>query len=244
MKNSKTISVLLATLCVMSASNIAFADTGVVNTPALRIRESASKDSEVITRAYEDDEVEILGEEGDWYKVKVDGKTGYASKPLITKKETSSNKNEVAKNEVSNEKNETPAQTSNNTKQEENNEVDPSKTTIKDDVVARIMPNFASNEYALLTKGTEVEVVRNLNNWSEIVVDGRKVWVLKSRISVGEEPVDETPQETNNTDEEQNTVADNTADANTNTTSNENTTANNNTVKMKQHLKIETLKVL
>ena len=73
-------------LLVLFSSNICFASTGIVNTPAVRIREKATTDSKIITKAYEDDELEILGEEGDWYKVKFDGKEGYASKSLIKEK--------------------------------------------------------------------------------------------------------------------------------------------------------------
>lgn len=243
MKNSKIISVVFVILFVVLSSNISFADTGVVNTPALRIREKASKDSSVITRAYEDDEVEILGEEGDWYQVKVNDKTGYASKTLITKENTSNSINN--ENVVSNDtlednrnRNETPEQTSSNTQSsEENNNTTPtSKSKINDDTVARIMPNFASNEYFLLTKETEVEVVREINNWSEIIVEGRKVWVLKNKISIGTNSSEETPTEPA-TSETQNTVADNNTvnnitvqDSNTNTTNNVNNTTDSNTV--------------
>ena len=40
--------------------NLSFASTGIVNTPAARIREKANTDSKVLTKAYEDEEVEIL----------------------------------------------------------------------------------------------------------------------------------------------------------------------------------------
>ena len=85
-------------LLVLFSSNICFASTGIVNTPAVRIREKATTDSKIITKAYEDDELEILGEEGDWYKVKFDGKEGYASKSLIKEKGSSSAKNETTTN--------------------------------------------------------------------------------------------------------------------------------------------------
>lgn len=256
MKNSKIISVLFVILFVILSSNISLADTGVVNTPALRIREKADKNSSIITRVYEDDEVEILEEDGDWYKVKIEDKTGYARKDLIKKKENSSNKNQnsIGNNTNSN-STETPtsnnetkpadnntvatnnieqnATTSNSSEQpEENSNTAPtSKSKIKEDTVARIMPNFASNEYFLLTKETEVEVVREFNNWSEIVVEGKKVWVLKNKISVGTEPTEETPKEPEPVEPEQNTVEDNNTtvpkDNNTNTVIDENNTSNN-----------------
>lgn len=63
--------------------NRAYALTGIVNTPAARVREKPSTNSEIIETIYEDDEVEIVEEEDNWYKVKVNGNTGYVSKPLI-----------------------------------------------------------------------------------------------------------------------------------------------------------------
>lgn len=248
MKNSKIISAFFVILLVLLSSNIAFADTGIVNTPAARIREKASKDAEILTRAYEDDEVEILGEEGDWYQVKVNGKTGYVSKSLIKKKESSSN-NEVENTVSDNKTNETTSENQEVPKEATNNETTiSSKTTISEDTVARIMPNFASNELVLLTKGTEIEVVREINNWTEIIVSGRKAWILKNKVNVGvvvpnEEPENTTPEP--NTTKPENTVAENNSVENTNTT-NQNTTTENTSSEarnMKGIINVETANV-
>lgn len=248
MKNSKIISAFFVILLVLLSSNVAFADTGIVNTPAARIREKASKDAEILTRAYEDDEVEILGEEGDWYQVKVNGKTGYVSKSLIKKKESSSN-NEVENTVSDNKTNETTSENQEVPKEATNNETTiSSKTTISEDTVARIMPNFASNELVLLTKGTEIEVVREINNWTEIIVSGRKAWILKNKVNVGavvpnEEPENTTPEP--NTTKPENTVAENNSVENTNTT-NQNTTTENTSSEarnMKGIINVETANV-
>lgn len=244
MKNSKIISAFFVILLVLLSSNIAFADTGIVNTPAARIREKASKDSEILTRAYEDDEVEILDEEGDWYQVKVNGKTGYVSKSLIKKTESTSNKK--VENTVSdNQANET---TSENQEVKEeattNNETTiSSKTTIKEDTVARIMPNFASNELILLTKGTEIEVVREINNWTEIIISGRKAWMLKNKVNVG--AIVPNEEHENTTTEQNTTKPENTVVENTNTT-NQNTTSENTSSEvrnMKGIINVETANV-
>jgi len=233
MKNKKVISTFFVILLILLSSNISFAVTGVVNTPALRIREKASKDSEIITRVYEDEEVEILGEEGDWYKVTANGKTGYASKVLIDKKEEASNttdQNTVSNYEV---ENDTPKQEE--PKPEVNENTNTSKSVITEDVVARILPNFGSNEAILLTKDTEVEFIRSFNNWTEISVNNRKVWILKSKIKVSENT---TPTTQENTPTVENTVAENTVTENTvventttkNTANTSNEVAENNTV--------------
>lgn len=91
-----TASILI--LVVLSVFNLSNATTGIVNTPAVRIREKASTDSEILTVAYEDEEIEILGEEGDWYKVSVNGENGYASKSLIKLKDNSGTSNNATLN--------------------------------------------------------------------------------------------------------------------------------------------------
>lgn len=228
MKNKKVIIAFFVTLLILLSSNISFAETGVVNTPALRIREKASKDSEIITRVYENEEVEILGEEGDWYKVTVNGKTGYASKALVDKKEEASNttdQNTVSNYEV---ENDTPKQEE--PKPSVNENANTSKSVIKEDCVARILPNFGSNEAILLTKDTEVQLIRTFNNWSEISVNNRNVWILKNKITVGEST---TPTTQENTPQVENTVTENTISENTvaeNTTNTSNETTENNTV--------------
>ena len=93
-KNKKFLFGLGTSLVLLASLNTCFAATGKVNIEALRIREKANTTSEVIDVAYKDDNVEIVGETGDWYKVKFNGNTGYASKEYITNKDsqTSSSK--------------------------------------------------------------------------------------------------------------------------------------------------------
>lgn len=223
MKNLKVTGCICLALLALS-SNVAFAATGIVNTPAVRIREKASTDSAILTKAYENEEVEIISEEGDWYKVKVNGKTGYASKSLIDKKGA------TAKNESENKVEENAVSTY---EPEKTTETDNSKPTIKEDVVGRILPNFGSNEAILLTKGTEVEVLKELNNWSEVSVSGTTVWVLKNRINIGTEApavtTDDIETEGNTVSTENTVTENNTVVETTNTTTPAETTTNTST---------------
>lgn len=250
-------------LLVLFSSNICFASTGIVNTPAVRIREKATTDSKIVTKAYEDDEIEILGEEGDWYKVKFDGKEGYASKSLIKEKESSSAKNETvtntntassntntANNNTTNtntsstntassnstntsEKNETNSNGASNSEPNEANTAS-NGNTINGDAVLKVMPNFASNEVRLLTKDTKVEVLKELNNWCEISVDGTSGWILKNKINKAEVvPNEQTPEPEPEPEEKpaENTVTENTSTntATTTNTSSQNTAVTNTT---------------
>lgn len=215
MKNLKRIIGIFSVLSFgFVCLNICFSATGIVNTPAARVREKASIDSTVITKVYENDEVEILAEEGDWYQVKVNGKTGYISKTLIKTSETknSSTKTSNTNNGVSTYTTEEPEKTDFN-------------YIISKDTTLKLLPNFASNDLRILTKDTKVKVVKELNNWTKIsITDNSTGWILKNNISnkkVEEANIVENTETTN-------TEIDNTAKNNIDTTNAEvnNTTKN------------------
>lgn len=56
---------------------------------ALRIREGASTSSAILGNIYEGDSVNIIGEEGNWYKILYNNSTAYVSKDYITLNEFS-----------------------------------------------------------------------------------------------------------------------------------------------------------
>ena len=216
---------IISIFCFSSISfiflNTSFAITGIVNTPAVRIREKASTDSQIITNAYENDELEILEEEGDWYKVKFNGKTGYASKSLV-KTNSSNSKNKEANLSKDNEKNTEKKDENTNTSADdtvstyntetENNIQISAKNVINKDTSLKLLPNFSSNELKVLTKDTEVKIEKELINWVKIsIADNSIGWVLKNNITYGvvskeeekeEEKEIEEPKEENSTKNE------------------------------------------
>lgn len=64
--------------------------TGKVNVETAKIREGASTQSKNIGFLDYNDVVEILAEEGDWYKIKCENETGFVNKKLITLDKTTS----------------------------------------------------------------------------------------------------------------------------------------------------------
>lgn len=217
MNNLKKILGIFGTLSFICL-NVSFASTGIVNTPAARVREKASTDSEVITKVYEDDEIEILSEEGDWYQVKANGKTGYVSKSLIktSEKKEETNTNTTQTNNVSTYTQEEP----------KNPEY---KNVIIKDTSLKLLPNFASNELRVLTKDTEVKIEKEINNWVKISLTDNSIgWVLKNNITskeeVKEEPVEEKTEE--NTVKEEKTV-ENKVEENTTANTQTNTVSEN-----------------
>ena len=61
------------------------------------MREAADKDAKAVTVLATGKEITVLGEEGDWYQVKVDDKEGYVVKKYIT---DSKEEAEAAANQV------------------------------------------------------------------------------------------------------------------------------------------------
>lgn len=67
------------------------AKTGNINAQAARLRKENNTSSDIITNIYKGEEVEILEESGDWYKVKYQNNTGYMKKEFVTEKTTNTN---------------------------------------------------------------------------------------------------------------------------------------------------------
>ncbi|MBU3181768.1 C40 family peptidase [Clostridium psychrophilum] len=74
---------LIALLLTMASSNIAFADSGVVNASALNIRQNPTLSSRVISSIPRNTKINTLGKSGSFYKVTYQGKTGYAYSSYI-----------------------------------------------------------------------------------------------------------------------------------------------------------------
>ena len=60
--------------------------TGYIAVGTVNLRKEMSTSSQIIANLSLNDKVEIIGEENNWYKVKVNGKQGYVSKKLVSNK--------------------------------------------------------------------------------------------------------------------------------------------------------------
>lgn len=244
-------------LCV--TSNITFAKTGKVKIEATRIREEANVTSNIITVIYEDDEVEILDESGDWYKIKYKENTGFVKKEFLTVKEE--NKTNTVNNTI-NTSNESANNIANNTntsseqnnvaevvnqEAEENNE----QTTlyINTDTFIKVLPSFCSQDIVKFEVSKQVQKLAQFNNWVQVTDGIYTGWIVKVKaqtdaVTVPEPKEEESePVENNNN----NTVANETTNnTNTNTVSNtiaNSSTASNNSVNKKAIITVETANV-
>lgn len=219
-KSRKIIYGVGISLCLLTSINACFAATGKVNVEAVRIRAEANTESAVLDVAYENDNVEIIGETGDWYKVNFNGNTGYASKEYITNEDDQTSSDETDSN-VSNTnttsdetnttntvENETQDNTSSATNNEANTEVEGSneissedltdKTVrIKTNTQLKLLPTFSSNSIAGLETGNEVKVIFDLQNWIKVESNSNQGWIAKTLVEDAQQTTDNTETTTN-----------------------------------------------
>lgn len=190
-------------------ANQSLAVTATVNATAVRIREKASTDANIITNIYKEDEVEILEENGEWYKVKYGEKEGYAKAEFFTKKgekvENTTEQNTKKEEDPQNTTAEQPADNAiqNQTTTELDLVPNPENTSIKEANVGekitlpsavklRVIPSFSTSAKMEIAQGTEVMVDAKLGNWYKISNETTSGWITKSKLFV-EQPVVSQP---------------------------------------------------
>lgn len=192
--------VLIASLAVSPV----LATTGTVTAQTVRVRKAASTDSEILKRAYQDQKIEIIGEEGEWYKVSYDGIEGYISKNYLKVNEenapaeptTSTVPTQTAEPSQTTE----PAQSEAPTQSEEP-AVEPEKTTSLGDTTnketkAYVTPTFNGADLFKIESNQKVEVVATLANWSKVKINNNEGWIPNTVLMATstETPAEVTPE--------------------------------------------------
>ncbi len=208
MKKLEKIFVLIIILFTLNITN-SFAETGIVNTTAVRLRKEASTSSEIIVNIYEDDEVEILEKLDEWYKVKYKDNIGYVKKEFLSikssnNKENNSNtslannnttntqSNNVVDNEVSNDT-VSDSNVNNNitTSNESDNQGDVNCVTNSETNV-RMVPSIMSTIKDVLPAEKQLTRISQINNWVQVTDGNITGWVLLNKVvqpPVSPEPV-------------------------------------------------------
>lgn len=224
MNKLKKVSVIFIFLCLLLITN-AYASTATVDVSAARLRKEANTTSNVLTKIYKNEKVEILETEGDWYKVKYKNQTGYLKKDLVKEEVSEKNDNESKYDSSS-------------------QPVDSAKVTIKNNTTVRFTPNMMSNSIIQVEVGKELTKVTELGNWVQVTDGIFTGWVLKIKTNIEEnkQQVDSSSFETST---KNNTISNETNTANTsNTTKEANTTKNttNTANKVKENNTSNTVK--
>ena len=216
--------------------NISFAaNTGKVIVETAKLREQANTDSKVLDLASQGDEVEILNEEDQWYKVKYKQITGYIRKDLI-KLDNKETANAINNNEQTNEENKnTTENTVNDSKESnetsENNQTEKTDTDekekteeivknqkykITENVKIKVIPLISSIELDEVKKDDEVEVVEILNDWVKIKTSNEKEgWIRKEKLTTIKTETENTEDTTTDTTTTQTAAETNTTQTNT-----------------------------
>lgn len=198
----KTVTIIAIILTILTSSiTIAVTKTkGTVTTDTLRLRQEASLESTVLELLYKDNEVEIIAEEGDWYKVKFKDYTGYVSKEYVRKNNDTenSNNNVAVNNTVSGENNNQNANnnTTNTTVEQNNQNANENNTTNSElvnkqattnsDLNVYILPLINSNTIGSLKQNTKVDIVNITGVWAYIKTDDIAGWIRVDKISVND----------------------------------------------------------
>ena len=188
-----------------------FAESGKVNVSATRLREEKNTDSNILTNIYEGDKVNILSEEGDWYKVQYDGKTGYVKKEYIsldTKKEKNTtntstsmnttnisntntstntsnsntlNNNTIANNTTNTSNTNTIENYNTNTSNIAQNSENEEVVTINSVTSIRNIPNMISQSISTVEQSKQLKKLEEIGNWIKVTDGNITGWILKAK---------------------------------------------------------------
>lgn len=222
MKRYKNLTIIvLMTMFLLILSGKAEATTGKINTETARLREEPNTTSTILEQLNENDEVEILEEEDNWYKVKanVNGQkiTGYVSAKLVDAEKTTSTKVEDTTNITDNKTTETTPEVTTNTepeKEEPLTDIDVSddikenkEYDLQQEAEVKILPIMSSNTKCKLSG--KVKTVTILNDWCKIECDTSCGWirsnVLKKLVKMEEDTTETSASTTNDTTSENST---------------------------------------
>lgn len=219
MNKKQVVSFIITTaaLLTMLFATKVNAVTGTVTTETLNLRSQPTIDSSIIELLSEFDEIEILGEENGWYKVKHNDNEGYVSAEYV-KKEENASEPEPQTPETNN---------SEPIDQNENGNVTQKTVTLAKDTSIKILPLINSQQLGTINAGTTVNVISQTNKWIFVETEQITGWIAKNTIvteqNTGEGQQTETPktsenetQETEQNEEESQTQEENNQEQNVN----------------------------
>ena len=202
MKNKKTIKSVLILAGIAVAAlffiNMSFASSdGKVNVETANIRETADENAKILEQLSQGDNIEILEKQGNWYKIKSKGITGYLREDLIEVK--NEEKTVETSATVETEKQESTDNDKENNVQETTTEETSSEEKTKkvsEDTKLKIVPAINATDILEVKKDEEVTITETLGDWVCIQTSTTKGWIRADKLkSVKEEKQEETKTE-------------------------------------------------
>ncbi len=206
-KNIKSI-VMLAGISIVALFfiNISFAaNTAKVKVETANLRETADTNSKILELLSQNQEVTILEQEGEWYKVKAQGITGYLRQDVITvngnaqntteqaNTENSTSENPETTNNQENQTNETETPKTNTESQTQNKDEKTKK--VAEDTKLKIVPAINATETIQVKKDQEVVIIEKINGWVCIEVEKVKGWIREDKLKSAQEEQQANSQE-------------------------------------------------
>ena len=185
MNKKAKIGLIILAFIILTISTKVYATNGKANQETVRMREEASTESSVVTLISLDEEVEVLSEEGEWYKIEYKTYTGYVRKDMLDvdgKTETAQNTN-----------------SENTTSSEEiKDKIEIGYTgTIASKLDLKLVPSITSSNINTIEENSKIIIKDIINKWSYVETDNKSGWVLTSKIKVSEQKNEEVKTEEN-----------------------------------------------
>ncbi|MBG9500847.1 peptidase M24 [Bacillus thuringiensis] len=155
-----------ATTVQASASNNS---SYTVNASVLHVRAGSSTSHDIISRVYNGQSLNVIGEENGWFKININGKTGFVSGEFVSG--VSSN-----------------AGSSNNNTNNNNQEVKPASgnyTVNVSSLRVRTGPSTSHTTVGSVKKGQVVQVVGEVQDWFKINYAGQTAYISKDYVTKG-----------------------------------------------------------
>lgn len=165
--------VAIASLAVFGTT--VFGTTGkVYNTSqGLVLRAEASKTGAPLATVANNTEVEIIEEDGEWYKVNANGKEGYLYAEYVEIIKTEEEPISTTESPIE------PESENSNQENPNNNE----KRTVKIETNIYLMPVISSSVIGTIPTSTEITIEKELNNWSYVSYGDIKGWIRTYNIN-------------------------------------------------------------
>ena len=213
MNKLKKVAITLAViLFILTHIKYSLGVTGKITAETIRIRAEATTDSKIIEIGNAGEKVDIVGLEGDWYKVSFKGKTGYIYKDYLTpdgevtpSDQTNENTSDATQSPETSTTpettpSETPTQTTNDKAMELGN-------VVNKETSAYLLPNFTSTKIEKVNKDQEIKLITTMANWAKIEINQKEAWIPKTflmkEVSVETtKPTEQQPEETTETQPE------------------------------------------
>lgn len=196
MKSYKKVIGLIGGICLwgLVITSNSLATTAIVNTDTLKLRKEASTDSTVLELLNQNQQIEVIKQEGDWYQVKYDGITGYVHKDYIQIKEEAKVENTQQTNTQEVTSNQIPAsqQVANSVPETDNQET---QKQLLQDVDVKILPLLQASSMEKAKKDTKITVISQTNGWYYVATQNGYGWVRKEMVGTVQGANTDTPQD-------------------------------------------------